>query len=278
MSKEGLLGEKTRALEEGRHDKMKNRLFKGVMEVEGSRASLSDTETPSNLATPLARPLPDSPAGSVSSVTSNDDLADIQPLPPSVLSSNQDTVDSSWSDMDPRSYGQFRHRESNSSELISSTSVISDQGQASVLSVSPIDQRSAPRAITGRADRRSQHGREFPKQGSEDYDYEQKMGDERVATRDFREFPKKAFSLESPSDSKQPGFHRHESSDSFTMFSASTESSHPVKPAGASFSPTSGVYDIDEVAEYEENTGGEATDENEAGSHSDLPLEINSVQ
>lgn len=279
MSKEGLLAEKTRALEEGsRHDKMKNRLFKGVMEVEGSRTSLSDTETPSNLPTPLARPLPDSPTGSVSSVTSNDDLADMQPLPPSVLSSNQDTVDSSWSDMDPRSYGQFRHRESNSSELISSTSVMSDQAQVSVLPESPIDQRSAPRAITGRSDRQNPHDREFSKQDSEDYDYEQKMGEERVATRDFREFPKQAFSLESPSDSKQPGFHRHESSDSFPMFSASTESSRPVKSTGASFSPTSGVYDIDEDAEYEEGTGGEATGENDAESQRDLPLEINSVQ
>lgn len=279
MSKEGLLGEKTRALEEGsRHDKMKNRLFKGVIEAEGSRTSLSDNETPSNLPTPLARPLPDSPTGSVSSVTSNDDLADIQPLPPSVLSSNQDTVDSSWSDMDPRSYGQFRHRESNSSEMISATSVISDQAQVSVPE-SPIDQRSAPRAITGRAaDRRNQHEREYSKQDSEDYDYEQKMENERIATRDFREYPKKAFSLESPSDPKQPGFRRQESSDSFPMFSASTESSHPVKSAGASFSPTSGVYDIDEVAEHEESTVGEATDENETESHSDLPLEINSVQ
>lgn len=279
MSKEGLLGEKTRALDEGRHDKMKNRLFKGVMETEGNRNPVSDSETSSNLATPLARPLPDSPIGSDDSVTPNDDLKDIQPLPPSVLSSNQDTVDSSWSDIDPRGYGQFRHRESNSSELISSTSFLSYQGHAAVLPESPIDQRSAPRAITGRVDRRNKHSQEYPKQGSEDDEYEQKMEDKRAAIRAFKQFPKKVLSLESPSDSKPSGFHHHESSDSFPMFSASTESSHPSKSVGASFSPTSRVYDIGEIAEHgEEVVGGEAVDENQTRAKSDPLLEIESLQ
>ena len=280
ISKEGLLGEKTRALDEGRHDKIKNRLFKGVMETEGNRNPLSDIETPSSLSTPLARPLPDSPIGSDDSVTSNDDLKHIQQLPPSVLSSNQETVDSSWSDMDPRGYGQFRHRESNSSELISSTSLLSYQGQAApALPESPIDQRSAPRAITGRVDRRGQHNQEYSKQGSEDDEYEQKMEDQRAAIRDFKRFPRKILSLESPSDSKPSGFHRHESSDNFPMFSASTESSHPSKSAGASFSPTSKVYEIGEIAEHgEEVVGGEGVDENQTTARSDPLLEIEHLQ
>lgn len=261
LSKEVSLNEKSRPLDEGRHDKMKNRLFKGVMDPEGHRNPLSDSETPSTLATPLARPLPDSPAGSDDSVISNNDLTGLQPLPPSVLSSNRGTAESSdWSDMGTRSgHVRFQHRQSSASDHVSATSLLSDQVQAPVIPESPFDQRSAPRAITGRVDWRNQDGSEFPKQASEEDEYEQKIEDKRAAIRDFKQIPKKVLSLESPVEAKSSDFHRHESSESFPMFSASTESSHPSKSVGASFSPTSKVYDIAEISERGEKViNGEA--------------------
>lgn len=269
LSKEGLLGEKSRPLEEGRNDKMKNRLFKGVMETEGHRNALSDGESHSNLATPLARPLPDSPLGSDDSVTSNDDLADIQPLPPSVLSSNRGTLDSNgWSDTDTHDSAQFQHRQSTSSDHISSTSSLSGQAQGSASLDFPVDQRSAPRAITGRADWR----------GSEEDEYEQEIEDKRAAIRDYKQFPKKVLSLESPLEPKPSNFHRHESSESFPMFSASTESSHPSKSIGASFSPTSKVYDIAEIGEHgEEGINGGAVEQNRIRSRSGSLLETEHV-
>ena len=268
MSKEGLLGEKSRPLDESRHDKMKNRLFKGVMETEGHRNVLSDGESASNLATPLARPLPDSPVGSDSSVTSNDDLADIQPLPPSVLSSNRGTLDSSgWSDMDARDSVQYQHRQSTSSDHVSSTSSLSGQVQGSAPS-DFAEQRSAPRAITGRVDWR----------GSKGDEYEQKIEDKRAAIRDYKQFPKKVLSLESPIESKPANFHHHESSDSFPMFSASTESSHPSKSIRASFSPTSKMYDIAEIGEHRKKAiNGEAVERNQIRSRNGSLLEAEPV-
>ncbi|XHG06714.1 hypothetical protein AWENTII_009901 [Aspergillus wentii] len=272
MSKEGLLSEKSRPLEDGKQDKMKKRLFKGVMETEGQRNPLSDTESASNMTTPLAQPLPDSPVGSFDSTDSqitslNDDLADIQPLPPSVLSSsNQGTMSSngwSMSDVDPRPVAQLRHRQSNGSEPvpIPSDSLPSDQLRGSVPPELHGDQRSAPRAITGRADWRDMGQEDFPKEGSTDY-YDQKLEDKRAAIRDYKLFPKKPLSLESPMDpTKAAGFHRHGSSESFPMFSASTESSHPAKSTGASYTSNSKLYEASNIASHNSIEGGEV-DEN----------------
>lgn len=273
LSKEGPLSEKSRPLDEGKPEKMKNRLFKGVMDTE------AHGETPSNLATPLARPLPDSPVGSNDSVTSNDDLADIQPLPPSVLSSHQGTNSSGWSDMDgARPIPEVQHRQSNASDRVSSTSFLSDQIQGSVPPEFPMDQRSAPRAITGRADWRGQDSPGFPKQGSED-EYDQQIEDKRAAIRDYKHFPKKVLSLESPLESKASGFHRHESSESFAMFSASTESSHPSKSVGPSFSPTSRVYDIAEIGEHgDEGIEGGTVNQNPTRGRGDSILKTEPMQ
>ncbi|KAF9885728.1 SEA (Seh1-associated) complex subunit [Aspergillus nanangensis] len=259
-SKEGPSNEKARALEDGKHDKARNRLFKGVMETEVPKLSLSDTEPTSTMTTPLARPLPDSPPigssdSSSSHMTSLND-PDIQPLPPSVLSSNQSTMNSndwsSMSDIEPRPILEFHRSQSYASEEVQSISdsPLVDPLSGSMPQAPEEDQRSAPRAITRRADWRGKHHPEIP----EEDEYDQKMEDKKAAIRDYKSFPKKVLSLESHMESNRPpGFQRHESSESFSMFSASTESSHPSKLIAASFSSATKPYDVAEEPENDEN-------------------------
>ncbi|KAL4890791.1 hypothetical protein BDV59DRAFT_77695 [Aspergillus ambiguus] len=240
-SKELLRSERTRALEDGKHDKMKNHLFKGVVETKVAKPSLSDTEPASSMTTPLARPLPDSPLGS--SDSSNSHMSslneqDIQPLPPSVLSSNQDTMNSN-----------------DCEELPSIPESVPSERVPGLTPYVSEDQRSAPRDISRRADWRSRD-RPIP----EEDEYDQKMEDKRAAIRDYKSFPKKVLSLESPMESSRaPGFQRHESSESFPMFSASTESSHPSKSMGTSFSSAK-LYDVGEDTDPAEESGSDTNE------------------
>jgi hypothetical protein len=258
LSAEGPVPKMSRTLDEGRPEKMKNRFFKGVMMTEASKQHLSDVENDSNMTTPLAQPLPD--ANVVSSDSSNshiaslNDLADIQPLPPSLLSSNQGTVNSndwsSMSDVGPRIILQPHHRESNASEDTRSPgeSFPSNPILEMVPQSLENDQRSAPRAIARRADWHARNHTE----ASEVDEYDQKMEDKRAALRDYKQFPKKILSLESHVEfARPPVFHRHESTESLPMFSASTGSSHPSKSIGTSLSSAAKLYD---VAEHESIT------------------------
>ncbi|EAU29777.1 conserved hypothetical protein [Aspergillus terreus NIH2624] len=250
-SKEGPSTERTRISEDGKHDKMRNHFFKGVMETKATRPSLSDTEPTSSMTTPLARPLPDSPLGS--SDSSNSHMSslneqDIQPLPPSILSSNQGTMNSndwsSMSDIEPRPIIQLERSQSNASEARSMVDSAPSESIHGSVPNALEDQRSAPREIGRRTDWRGRD-RSIP----EEDEYDQKMEDKRAALRDYKSFPKKVLSLESHAESTgPPGFQRHESSESFPMFSASTESSHPSKSMGTSFSSAK-LYDVDENAD-----------------------------
>ncbi|RDH23823.1 WD repeat protein [Aspergillus niger ATCC 13496] len=256
-SKEGPVSEKPRVIEDGRQDKLKTRMFKGVVENEALKIPLTDSESASNMTTPLAQPLPDSPLGSLDSTTSHmtslNDNTELKPLPPSVLSSNQGTMTSndwsSMSDVDPQPVHQLQHRQSDASEDVSipPDSLPSEPGRAPVLQDTADDQRSAPRAISGRADWHLKTLVSASKGTSEVDEYDQKMEDKKAAIRDYRIFPKKVLSLESPMvPIKPPGFHRHESSESFPMFSASTESSHPSKSMATSLSSAARLYEAHE--------------------------------
>ncbi|KAK1147486.1 SEA (Seh1-associated) complex subunit [Aspergillus melleus] len=250
LSKEVPAVEKSRALEDGRQDKLKTRFFKGVLEPVGSKKQLRDAESASNMTTPLAQPLPDSPIGSsdssASHMTSLNDFSNIQPLPPSVLSSNTDTMNSNdWysvPDAELRPIAQLQQRRSSSDESPHSRAILGSETQ-----VPENDQRSAPRAIAGRTDWRTQSHPDYRKGASEEDEYDQKMEDKRAAIRDYKSAPKKVLSLESPVETtKPPAFHRHESTESFPMFSASTGSSHPSKSIGTSFSSTTRLYGVSE--------------------------------
>ncbi|KNG89818.1 WD repeat protein [Aspergillus nomiae NRRL 13137] len=260
LSAEGQNSEKPRALDEGKPEKVKNRLFKGVMETEVTRQPLVDVENASNMTTPLAQPLPDctilSSDSSISHMASLDDPTDIQPLPPSLLSPNQGTMNSndwsSMSDVEPR-----MHRQSNASEdtHFPGESLPSDPLPGLVSQTLEDDQRSAPRAITGRGDWRARSRTET----SEVDEYDQKMEDKKAAIRDYKQYPKKILSLESHVESvRPPGFRRRESSESLPMFSASTGSSHPSKSIGTSLSSAAKLYDVSESENATEGAESEA--------------------
>lgn len=244
--------DKVKSLEDTRHEKMKTRFFKGVTENEAPRNSLSDLESGSNMTTPLAQPLPDSPPDSYDSSGSQfrslDDTEDIQPLPPSVLSSNQGTLASngwsSMSDVDPRPLHQLQHRESNGSENVRLPSNSPPAGRRD--SVPPQveeEQRSAPLAIAGRTDWHNRSRPRVTKQTSDMDEFDQKMEDRKAAIRDYKSLPKKPLSLEANASSSKPGFYRHESTESFSMFSASTTSSHPPRSPAASFTSAGKLHE-----------------------------------
>ncbi|KAJ5212290.1 uncharacterized protein N7498_003936 [Penicillium cinerascens] len=241
-SKDGLLSDKSRAADETRQGKVKSRLFKGVMETEGPKSRMPEAESTSNMTTPLAQPLPDSPDDSWTSSDSQipslvENALDLDPLPPSVLSSHN-----GWGMSGPDA---SRVSSLPQEQLVSSHDTHAFAEAVPGLLREPLqsdpdsDQRSAPRAIAGRADWRIRGHLDHPREGSED-DYDQKLEDKRAAIRDFKQYPKKPLTLDTPMESNRPPtlerYHRHDSSESFPMFSASTDSSHPSKSIGASYS------------------------------------------
>ena len=231
-------GEKTKPSGDSKNEKMNSRLFKGVLD--GGGLPHPDPESTSNIPTPLAQPLPDSPENNTYQIASLDEgIADIQPLPPSIQSSRHATIASSdWtmSDLDNRRLG---HRQSQSSEDMLAPSEQSLPEDADELTDLQNNYRSAPRAIAGRTDWHRASPRR--KGVSEDDEYGQKLEDKRAAIRDYKSFPKKILSLESPIEASKPPvpshFRSQDSSESFPMFSASTDSSNRGKSVGASFSP-----------------------------------------
>jgi hypothetical protein len=251
--------DRPRGFEETKSEKMKSHLFKGVMESEGSRRAVTEPESTSNVTTPLAHPLPDSPSGSRPSPTGQmasltDDLVDLQPLPPSVMSSRYSSKTSNdivrdglaTSDLGVLSSPRLHRQESESSENppTFSRSLASDQPRDDQFDGPEGDLRSAPRAIAGRADWRRHTSQDFGKGVSED-DYEQTVEDKKALHRDYKVLPKKILNLETlASDTNRPtrpgGFFRHDSTESFPMFSASTDSSHRAKSIGTSFSSRTG--------------------------------------
>lgn len=258
--------EKLRPSGDSKQEAMKSRLFKGVMETESQRKPISDTDSASNMPTPLVRPLPDSPDNSDDQISSLDDsIDDIQPLPPSIQSSRNATMASSdWtmSDLDDR---HADNRQSQSSEdLLGVSQRSSSERPRELTEELQHDRRSAPRAIAGRADWHVRTSPGLQKAVSEDDEYDQKMEDKKAAIRDYKTFPKKILSLESPESSKSqlPSHFRSQgSSESFPMFSASTDSNR-MKLVGASFSPKNQALDTVDDDEADYPTGDdEAKDE-----------------
>jgi hypothetical protein len=241
-SKDGNLIDRSR--DDSRHDRAKSRLFKGVMDA------VPEVESTSNMTTPLAKPLPDSPV--MDSWSSTDDshipslddrVMNIDPLPPSVLSSHN-----GWGMSDPNA----RHKPNPQAQISSVDDTLlsehlRDPGQEDLDN----DQRSAPRAIAGKADWRRHGHPGFPREISED-DYDQNLEEKREAIRDFRQYPKKPLTLESTMESNRPPpterYGRHDSSESFPMFSTSTDSSHPSRSIAASYS-SNGQLDVSRLPE-----------------------------
>ncbi|KAK2757040.1 SEA (Seh1-associated) complex subunit [Arachnomyces sp. PD_36] len=257
-SKDGsILGGSQVVDDDQKHDKLKKRLFKGVIETEGHNRVLPDPESTSNMTTPLAQPLPDSPIGVPQSASSHatdldNDFDDIQPLPPSVISSHYGTLDSNRAADPPNlevnvfqnNLRQTKSRSSDESRQ-SPGSLASERLKELTLqeaSYASNGERSAPRAITGKADWRLQEPREYNNNAIEEEEFGNKSGEKVFAIQDFQAAPNRPITIDTPNpeaNKPQPpvNYPRHDSAESFLMFSASTDSSHRAKSMGVSFSP-----------------------------------------
>lgn len=246
--------------EKAHPSKAKSLLFKGVVEWEGQkRTSAPASGNASSVTTPLAQPLPDSPKNTTDKSDTRsgglkNGVSGIQQLPPSVLTS----CSTAYSDSEPR-YGDSDgahisdasiqpsqlHQSGRPDTLHSSSSfpAATQEREPASKEFLADGQRSAPRTIAGRAGWRPRDddgGRE--ETGFLDEDYDQRLEDKRAALRDFKACPRKVLTLDPPNQTNvQPPaavtFARHDSADSFPMFSASTDSSQPTKSLVESYSP-----------------------------------------
>lgn len=272
-SKDGSLLESSQNLEDVLPDKAKSRLFKGVIETErpaaagggGGARVTPDPESTSNMTTPLAQPLPDSPpAKDISGHRSdglsldNEEFDDIQPLPPSVLSETLETRGRETpSRSDLESFDASETGQNDSSDGQRATAITSPRSlspdrlrdrDVSLQRLLDEGQRSAPRAIAGVASWRLQDIRNHDPRDLEDEYYENKTEEKKAALRDYKPFPKRTLSFEGPtqdSTNRPPAvsYGRHDSSESFPMFSASTDSSQRTKSIsdGSAHAPLSGI-------------------------------------
>ncbi|PGH07363.1 hypothetical protein AJ80_08004 [Polytolypa hystricis UAMH7299] len=258
-SRDDSVMERSQTLEEPYPDKLKSRLFKGVIETEAHARMTVETESTSNMTTPLARPLPDSPiedsGSSRSSQASDfdDEFESIQPLPPSVLSSNGGAMhlrrrDTNTS-LDQETFDRPEDHESRArARPVSPRSLSPDRLRERELALNGSmfseGQRSAPRAISRMGNWRLHDPDRFGTRGLEEEDYDQKVEEKKAAMRDYKRFPKRLLSFDAPShDPTRPPppvtYARHDSAESFPMFSASTDSSQRGKSISEPYSPLS---------------------------------------
>lgn len=248
-SPDGQLGSRT--AQDSRPEKTISNFSKGLMEADGRRRAhgAGDGDNASNLATPLAVPLPDTPVHQRSQGTQlsslTGEVADLQPLPPSVISSyysgrTGELAGSSLSTYDIESRRSLRQTSDSTDRLpdLSESSLPDQLGDAS--GDPDANQRSAPRAIAKRAEWRQYSTHGYERRISED-DYEQEVESKRAALRDYQIIPRKIINLEplasEANRQRTPNFFRYDSTESFPMFSASTDSSNRAKSIGTSFSP-----------------------------------------
>ncbi|PGH09256.1 hypothetical protein GX51_00698 [Blastomyces parvus] len=245
--------EKSQTLEEPIPDKLKSRLFKGVIETEGPPRAPADPESTSNMTTPLAKPLPDSPriegnnGDSYQGSDSDHGIDNIQPLPPSMLSSNGHGAAKQRHSPDGSGVENVERRPTVVRVPGSPRSLSPDRLSRRELNMTDlfIEGRSAPRAIAGRANWRLHDLPTYGNRDLEDEDYDHKVEEKRAALRDYISFPKRILSLdptshEHPVRARPPvSYTRHDSAESFLMFSASTDSSQRTKSMGESYSPHS---------------------------------------
>lgn len=182
----------------------------------------SDIDSTSNMTTPLAKPLPDTPPSERkrwSHSSSDESIDDIAPLPPSVLTSHSTAAAASRAVLDspgrvtkstPSSPETVRPKQSNRSQHTSEP-VAAAQPLAQGSVRDPIDV-AATRALA--QENRTQEQR-------------------RAALKNYRVQARPIFSLEDRAHTPASEAHP-DSGDSFPMFSASTDSSHKARSLGQS--------------------------------------------
>lgn len=249
--------------------KSKSLLFKGAG-TQGQKHLTTDSDSMSNVATPLVRPLPESPTNTIDVSKANlAHLENVPPnvrLPPSVSGYNGVSTDATASQKTDLTRGvpiQRPHksttpRDAQPAHKGSLSPARLREQEAALIDILADGQRSAPRAITGRAGWRLQNDDDGENQGLLDEDYEHKVEEKRAALQNFKSFPKRPLTLDplNQDPARPPTYGRHDSSESFPMFSASTDSSQRTRSLVESFSPRARP----EIAKRDSNTWSAAGD------------------
>ena len=221
LGKPGVLYGKYPIQQNDQSGKIKSRVFKGVLQSE-STAAVND-HTTSNLSTPLARPLPDSPVSDRSRSTlhySNftDAIESMTPLPESILSSHNTAAVAAEALRFPPSPTQEsmteRSRNQRRESLARIHQDMSDISPTSI-AVDPYQpQQSSPHPITT-----------SPNWGKTKDNPSQR----RAALGDYRAQSGTALTFDGSIMTRPPGPDRHDSNESFAMFSTSTASSQKTR-------------------------------------------------
>ncbi len=219
-------------------------LFRGVV-ASDRKNSGGDMDSTSNMTTPLAKPLPDTPPSSGkrwSQTSSDDSIDEIAPLPPSILTSHSTAAAAARALIE--SPERVTRSASSSPETVRPRQATKEQPTSDSMAPSK-----SPKHATKRSPVDLSGTRARPLQS-------QTQEQRRAALKDYRIQARPVFSLE---DSvHMPATEtRNESGESFAMFSASTDSSHKARSLGQSFdSPRGGTtsYDPDRGFELEEDS------------------------
>ncbi|OAP56240.1 hypothetical protein AYL99_09419 [Fonsecaea erecta] len=201
---------------DSKSQKLMSSLFKGI--AAGDRPQqVSEMDSTSNMTTPLAKPLPNSPPPSLKRrplSTTEEGLDNIAPLPPSVLSSHSTAAAAA------RALISFPNQstssDTSSPELVRAEEASKKPSPHPGSLVSPMKR---PRPELFVEQKQSQT---------------RTQEDRRAALRDYRIQARPIFSL-ADSTTNVASQSRHDSDESFPMFSVSTDSSHRSRSIGQSF-------------------------------------------
>jgi len=240
----GLPARRRNSNAEAKSEKVVGNLLKGVLEADKTygRHCFSDKETASNMTTPLAKPLPDSPASPSRQQGSRfarieEAFEPMPPLPPSVLTAHStaetasrallsDSMNTSHLPLSP-SQPRLTHHSSRTQQGRSRTET-SDVSQPSDNIFNAA--RQEPQA--------SQRNQKLQASNVQTQEHR------RAALRDYQAQPRPVFTLEESLSHSRPVLgERHDSAESFPMFSASTDSSHKARSLGQSFA-SSTIYGL----------------------------------
>ncbi|KAI1609428.1 double-strand break repair protein MRE11 [Exophiala viscosa] len=196
-------------------------LFKGAGGTE-RKISGMDIDSTSNMTTPLAKPLPDSPASDRkrwSQTSSEDSIDDIAPLPPSVLSSHSTAAVAARALLD-------NERQVTTSAPSSPELARPQQSPRNQPRSEPVVAVKSPEQPTKESPR---NGMGVRGGGSQ----QQTQEERRAALKDYRVQARPIFTLDESANTPA-SMGRHDSGESFPMFSASTDSSHKARSLGRS--------------------------------------------
>lgn len=213
-------------------EKVISNMFRGV--VESHRASSdSGTHGSSNMTTPRQQPLPTSPAPSKKDssmwFTLDDAIEPIQPLPPSLANAHSTAALASRVLLDNNS-------EPSNSPMSSPEKSRQSPEKSRGHRRSATESATMKLASTTTKDLPRETGNPPPADRAQRLFMNRNQEDRRAALRDYKASSRQPFSLEAATTSAQYGREvRHDSSESFPMFSASGGSSARARSFGRSF-------------------------------------------